>query len=88
MKPMSDNLQTVIKSGKQLREWRLASGLSQDTLAQAFECTRQTIARLEASGDTYIPREWMYALTFLKRFPQEFGLGDEQRMRSPKPRKR
>jgi transcriptional regulator with XRE-family HTH domain len=87
---MRDTSSAVIKitTGSELKEWRIAAGLSQKALSQALECTRQTIARLEADGDGCIPREWMYAFTFLKLFPEEFGVGDEQKMQIAKPRRR
>ena len=81
---MSENT-AIIKTGDDLRQWRTLNGLTQDVLALAFETTRQTIARLEFRGDQPIAREWMYALSFLKRFPEEIGNNATQKIWGKKP---
>ena len=64
----------IVTTGNEMKAWRLSCDLSQDNLAEEFLCTRQTIARLEQRGDGALPREWQYAMTLLRNYPELFGI--------------
>lgn len=73
----------IVRTGNEMRDWRLSLSVSQDKVAEEFWCTRQTIARLEQRADVQLPREWQYAITLLKIHPELMGgeFGNEHRSR-------
>jgi DNA-binding XRE family transcriptional regulator len=83
---VENNRADYISTGLELKDWRIAAGFTQKDLAQLFECTRQTIVRMETSE--FLPREWKYAFTFLRRYPEEFATPSPNFIGSSRPRRR